>query len=553
MASKNDSVQGQLDWLRDRFLERLGDDTAALAEMLAQLEEADPDSPRQAQLLEQMRDRLHRLAGSSGTFGFSILGDQARLLEHRLDACLSSTVGAEDVLQALLPGLREFIAHPPTDLKTGPPAPTSSAPPQTPSHAPGQVLLYEPEKATARSIAGQLSPFGFDVDLVSQTRALSDRLTKGPVPELLCLDLDALSEAEEQEVLVQTMSGLNNPLSLVVFSERDDLEQRLRAARLGAAGFMTKPLDVLVAVNLLVRVIERQHYEPPRVLMIEDDELLAQHFSEVLNQAGMTVRYVADPEDFFQQIAEFQPDLVVLDLHLPEIQGDELAAVLRQQETWATLPIMYISAETDQHRQAAALKRGADDFLTKPVSDETLITSIQTRVERAREMRILISRDGMTGLLKHSSFLASANTELDRSRRKDYPAVFVMLDLDHFKKVNDSWGHATGDMVIRALATMLRQRLRQTDIIGRYGGEEFAAVLTDCSTEDAETLLNDVRERFSEISFKATDGSSFQCTLSAGLVNAAGHVEATSGELIELADQALYAAKKAGRNRVEAG
>ncbi|MCH8550371.1 MAG: diguanylate cyclase [Natronospirillum sp.] len=552
MASKKDSVQSQLDWLRDRFLERLNDDTAALAEMLAQLEEADADSPRQAQLLEQIRDRLHRLAGSSGTFGFSILGDQARLLEHRLDACLSSTVGADDVLRALLPGLREFIAHPPTDTLAGGSSSTN-APAEPVEHAPGQVLLFEPEQAIAERIAGQLRPFGFAVDIVSRTKTLSDRLTLGPVPELICLDLDALGEAEEQEVLTQTMSGLSHPVSLVVFSEREDLEQRLRAARLGAAGFMTKPLDVLVAVNLLVRVIERQHYDPPRILIIEDDDLLAQHFTEILSQAGMTVRYVADPEAFFQQVAEFQPDLVVLDLHLPEIQGDELAAVLRQQETWATLPIMYISAETDQHRQAAALKRGADDFLTKPVSDETLITSIQTRVERAREMRILISRDGMTGLLKHSSFLQAASTELDRSRRNQTSAVFVMLDLDHFKKVNDTWGHATGDLVIRALATMLRQRLRQTDIIGRYGGEEFAAVLTDCSTQDAETLLNEVRERFSEINFRANEGSSFHCTLSAGLVNASDHAETTSGELIELADQALYAAKKAGRNQVQVG
>lgn len=550
MNDPDTGVSDQLARLRERFLERLQDDCQALSALLEQLDNAEPDSPRQATLLMDARDRLHRLAGSSGTFGFPELGNQARLLEHQLEVCLADDTPPQDVLAALLPALREFARQPPAG---SPASATSDLTVTGKGGTAGEVLVYEPDAELADRLAGQLRPFGFEVRVLEQREALETCLQDGEVPELAFVDLDALDDLDDESGLWRSLAALSEIVTLVVYSERDDFSQRLRAVRIGAEAYLLKPLDLPETISLLVRLLEQRQSAPIRVLVIEDDDLLAAHFEEVLQQAGMEARCLDEPQSLLSEVVEWQPDIVLLDLHLPDIMGDELAAMLRQQTSWVTMPIMFISAEKDRHRQAAALRRGADDFLTKPVSDETLIMSLQARVERAREMRILISRDGMTGLLRHSSFLESAAIELDRSRRQDYPVVVVMLDLDHFKHVNDTWGHTTGDMVIRALATMLRQRLRQTDIIGRYGGEEFAALLSDCVLEDAVSLVESVRQRFGELVFNPPSGEPFSCTLSAGLVSSEQDAGGDIGTLIKQADQALYKAKEAGRNRIEAG
>ena len=137
--------------------------------------------------------------------------------------------------------------------------------------------------------------------------------------------------------------------------------------------------------------------------------------------------------------------------------------------------------------------------------------------------------------------------EVERSLRSGNPASVVMLDLDHFKQVNDRYGHAAGDNVIRALANLMRQRLRRIDSIGRYGGEEFVAVLPDCPAEQAKRIFDEIREHFAALSFHA-GGRTFSVSLSAGVSQTDG--QASGGELLERADQCLYLAKGQGRNRV---
>jgi diguanylate cyclase (GGDEF)-like protein len=143
-----------------------------------------------------------------------------------------------------------------------------------------------------------------------------------------------------------------------------------------------------------------------------------------------------------------------------------------------------------------------------------------------------------------------AELEVARSQRKGTPVTLAMLDIDHFKAVNDRYGHAVGDLVISSIAMLLRQRLRHSDIVGRYGGEEFAVVLPDCSISDACLLLDDIRQRFSEVHFKH-EGQDFTCTLSAGLATSTRFPDHSGAKLLVAADQALYLAKRGGRNRVQ--
>jgi diguanylate cyclase (GGDEF)-like protein len=160
-----------------------------------------------------------------------------------------------------------------------------------------------------------------------------------------------------------------------------------------------------------------------------------------------------------------------------------------------------------------------------------------------------MTRDGLTGLMKHASIKEALQTEWDYVRRHPRPFSVVMLDIDHFKSVNDTHGHAVGDLVIAAVGTLLRQHFRDTDKLGRYGGEEFALVLPDCAAQTAERLVNGLREAFAAVQFMG-GGQFFSCTLSAGAVDNQQFPSDSPEALINRADQALYTAKRGGRNRV---
>jgi diguanylate cyclase (GGDEF)-like protein len=191
---------------------------------------------------------------------------------------------------------------------------------------------------------------------------------------------------------------------------------------------------------------------------------------------------------------------------------------------------------------------GGDDFLTKPIKPRHLIATVRTRASRARNLKARMVRDSLTGLYNHTYTLQLLEDAASRARRDGRPLTFAMLDIDHFKKVNDNYGHPMGDRVLKSLALFLKQRLRKTDHIGRYGGEEFAVVLPDTDAASAHRLLDEIRRRFAEIPYPAQPRD-LTCTFSCGLAQLEDHLDAAS--LSARADQALYAAKRAGRNQVQ--
>src|SRR5262249_15234512 len=150
--------------------------------------------------------------------------------------------------------------------------------------------------------------------------------------------------------------------------------------------------------------------------------------------------------------------------YLPDCTGAELASAIRQFDGYLSIPIVFLSTERDTHKQLAAIKLGGDDFLTKPIAPDYLIAAIQSRLDRYRLMRSYIARDGLTGVLNHTALKERLEIEIARSMRSHQAMCFAILDLDLFKKVNDTYGHPAGDRVLRTLTDLLRQRLRRTDV-----------------------------------------------------------------------------------------
>lgn len=207
-------------------------------------------------------------------------------------------------------------------------------------------------------------------------------------------------------------------------------------------------------------------------------------------------------------------------------------------------PILYLSA---QHSlELEALKAAGDEFLSKPISHDLLVEQVKSRAMRARALGSGLSLDGLTGLLRAADARQRLAAISARAGASGRPLSIGLLDLDHFKCVNDNFGHAAGDSVLRALAGTLRRRLRGSDFAGRMGGEEFLVAFEDCTPGDALHLLERLGHEFANLQFGA-EGQHWSCTFSAGIAGLAPGE--TPGYLLERADRALYRAKNEGRNR----
>jgi diguanylate cyclase (GGDEF)-like protein len=353
---------------------------------------------------------------------------------------------------------------------------------------------------------------------------------------------------ETPEAVAILQQKLPSPVPVIFVSTRSDFAAYHASVRAGAVGYFVKPLDIIRLVDCFEYYLDRHRSAPYRVLIIDDDVALAEHYKLVLNAADIRAEVSNNPNEIFDVLQDFHPELILLDINMPGCDGIELAQVIRLNQDWLRVPITYLSSEQDVERRAVAMGRAGDDFLSKPLNDRELITAVSVRAARSRQLSDALDRDSLTGLLKHSRIKEQVDAELSRAIRANEALTVVMLDLDHFKQVNDTYGHPAGDKVIKAIAHLLRQRLRKTDAVGRYGGEEFVAVLPRCTSEEAQALMEDVRKRFQDISF-SVDQCSFNVTLSVGIAAyRPGMVR--SDQLLQEADAALYRAKADGRNRV---
>jgi diguanylate cyclase (GGDEF)-like protein len=293
--------------------------------------------------------------------------------------------------------------------------------------------------------------------------------------------------------------------------------------------------------------MQHQTRSPYRVLLIDDDVFSMERHRIMLETWGIVAKCVSNPVDVMTVIDEFKPDLLMIDLNMPLCSGIELAKVIRFHKQWIHIPIIFLSGELDANRQMTALKTGGDEFITKPVVERPFVSMILMRAKRARQLAELMIRDSLTGLLKHTEIKDRLCHELARARRNKTTVSVAMLDIDKFKRINDTYGHPVGDTVIATLAHLLRRALRTTDIVGRYGGEEYMVVMPDSDVANAIRKLDLLRREFEAIGFHHKD-LEFHCSFSGGVSDSDSSDKIDL--LIEKADMALYRAKTQGRNQI---
>jgi len=539
-----DKLKIQLEALRRNFINQLPQRLAALEAGLAAWKLSQGETE-----LAEFHRLAHSLTGVGATFGCEALSQVARMLERQLVSAESAKDLAE--LERLLNEIRLAIQAAGEDAYVEPELPVAyeSLSQSQPKDMPAGKTVYilEDEAGCRIRLAVQLEYYGYRAEVFATTSELKAAVER-QAPAIIIADIVMVEGALAGIDVIRSINGKRaEPIPVVFISTRDDFEARLEAVRVGGRAYFEKPFVFESLLDMVDQLAVVEAVRPYRVLIVDDSEPQALFYSRVLAQAGMDAEVVVEAGQVLAAIKEFSPELVLMDMYMPYCNGIELAAVIRQQPDYLGLPIVFLSAETDRNIQLEALSMGGDDFLTKPIKSADLIASISIRAERYRDLRSRMSEDSLTGLLNHRRIMESLYNEVARAVRHGGQLAYAMLDIDHFKLINDNYGHAVGDRVIKSLSRLLKKRLRGTDIIGRYGGEEFAVIMPETSLQAAVAVMEEVRQSFATLEHYAA-GKVFKVCLSGGIAVAPPFEGA--GELREAADQMLYKAKQNGRNQI---
>jgi diguanylate cyclase (GGDEF)-like protein len=297
-----------------------------------------------------------------------------------------------------------------------------------------------------------------------------------------------------------------------------------------------------------------------KVLIAEDDSISRRMLEAFLVKWGYQVMVATEGEETWRILqANDAPHLVILDWMMPGRDGIDICRSLRQQKGRAYIYTLLLTARGQKEDIVEGLEAGADDYVTKPFDPYELrarvragqrIVELQEQLLQAREaLRDQASRDPLTDLWNHGTILAVLRKEAARASRANSPFAVAMADVDRFKSINDSYGHPAGDAVLRETARRIRGAMRTYDSLGRYGGDEFLAVVPGCDPAGAARVAESFRARIDRKAMETPEGL-ITVTLSLGVVALESLRNINSNTLVRLADAALYRAKIEGRNRV---
>src|SRR5579862_1751988 len=298
------------------------------------------------------------------------------------------------------------------------------------------------------------------------------------------------------------------------------------------------------------------------ILVADDDPVFRRLVEKRLQSWDYQVVLAEDGDEAWRILRQIQdaPDLIIMDWLMPGIDGLELCRRLRGMRKSFYQYILLISGNDEKHHVIQGLDAGADDYLTKPLNIGELqarlragnrILSLQHELIQAREdLRFQATHDSLTGLWSRGAALDLLNCELQRGLRTEAMTGLLMIDLDHFKNVNDTYGHLIGDAVLKEASRRIGQAVRSYDFVGRYGGEEFLTILSKCTMADVHTVAERMRCAVADTPISTSAGD-INVTVSIGAVVAPAN--APDLEMLAVADAALYEAKRSGRNRVVIG
>jgi diguanylate cyclase (GGDEF)-like protein len=393
---------------------------------------------------------------------------------------------------------------------------------------------------------------GYELTLLDSVPELKEVLAAF-APHLVVVDASFQESLETIGELVKAARGhLSHRLSLLTFSTSGELSVRLRAMRAGADTFIELPVQSGDVMTRIGELLEAESADPFRVLIVEDDRSQAIFAESILRKAGMSTCAVTDPLAALDQLDTFKPELILMDLYMPNCDGMELTAIIREREEFITTPIVFLSGEHDEEKHFEALNAGGDDFLSKPIRPKHLISAVTNRVRRARQLgrraQTQNPRDPVTGLYERAHVLDQLNSLLAREDPAEHGGGLMYVEIDAAGQIRERVGLTIFDALLNQVGAFIASHIEGTDLTTRYGDTSFALLCHAGDEAALKNLAGELRNRTAREVFEH-EGKTLTVGLSLGICTfAAGLGDA--GAMLNAAERAMADARLPGQEHI---
>ncbi|MFK4809257.1 PleD family two-component system response regulator [Devosia neptuniae] len=448
-----------------------------------------------------------------------------------------------------------------------------------------RILIVDDIPTNVRLLEARLSAEYFDVVTASSGQEALDICESSDV-DMVLLDvmmpiMDGFEVCRRLKANTRT-----HHVPVLMITALDQPSDRVKGLEVGADDFLTKPVDdmqLMARVKSLVRLksltdelrsravtgqqiaiedsfraMDKINADNGSILIVDTDARHAERIKAYL-APGHRVDVLTQPADAVFQVTGAQYELALITMSLTDFDPLRVCSQIRTLEHTRNLPIILVADEADRPKVVRALDLGVNDFIMRPVERNELAARVRTQIRRQRyatELRHSVNQtmamavtDDMTGLYNRRYFERHLGVMLSKAQSQGRDMALMILDVDHFKAVNDTYGHDIGDSVLKEFANRLKRNVRGVDLACRFGGEEFVVLMPDTDVRQAESIAERVRQSVAERSFEAGAGRMIGVTVSVG-VTLNESLSDTPETLIKRADVALYRAKREGRNRV---
>lgn len=482
---------------------------AGISDRLAVLEQA-TNALREGKLGDQLRSRAeqeaHKLAGSLGSFGFAEGSRLAKEIEQMLQTNnLLDQAQSQKLCELVMELLREMET----------PAEPSWVEPVFSAQHP-QLFIVSDDAQLVEQLIKEAATRKLVVETAKDTVVARNAIASSN-PDIVLLDLYFPRSSKDSLKLLAELSNRLPPLPAMVFTDQKSLTDRVEVARAGGRGFLQKSMPPDQVLELVTQVLQRVRAAESRVMVVDDDLQVLTVIQNLLEPWGIKLTILEDSRRFWDVLTECSPDLLILDVKMPHINGIELCQVVRNDPRWSDLPILFLTAHVEADTVDQIFAAGADDCVSKPIAGPKLVTRIFNRLERTQLLRRMAETDALTGLANRRKLTQELEQFLQLAKHHNQFLCLAILHIDQFKQVNDQYGYAAGDEVLRRLGGLLQRSFQSLEVVARWGDAEFAVGMYGMTKNDGVKRLAEVLEPLRHQVFAGADNTKFQVTFSVGV------------------------------------
>ena len=456
---------------------------------------------------QQAITEAHKLAGSLGIFDLDEGSRLAREIEQILQQPQPLNQLQKQSLSALLIALRQELAQ----------ATKEKVPDVLSVEKRPLLLIVEPDKILGEQLLRETKNWEIRAEVVRDFIVAREWISRQR-PEAVLLNLAGMAIADQEFTLLGELSACTPPVPVIVLGARDNLLERIKISRLGGRGFLPQtmsPDQVLAAVN---QVIKRVRRTETKILAVDDDPLILKALHHLLEPWGIKVFTLEEPLQFWSTLEEVTPDLLILDLEMPHISGLELCQVVRNDQRWSELPILFLTVHQDAAIRQQVFTAGADDYVSKPIVAPELLSRILNRLERSQLLRTRAETDPLTRVSNRHQFIQELTKLLQLAKRCHQPLCFALLNVDDLQQINDRSGYAVGDRLLSHLGKLLQKNFPSEDLVARWGGAEFVVGMYGMTDSEGKSRLSELQETLNREPLSLTNQDALTVTFRAGVV-----------------------------------